>query len=99
MAKHFTRDELINGIVKGEDGSLQLSFEDATALAKILIRNGYAVMFTGGAIGDKVRVDWLYAGDTEALDYAHREDVCFGHHDFLEMLEMGDYKDEDGEEN
>ena len=97
--KHFTYDEVVRGIENGEEGSLQLKFEDAMALAQILMRNGYAVMFTGGDIGDEIRVDWLYAGDTEATNYAHRDEVCFGHRDSLEMLKMGDYKDEDGKEN
>lgn len=91
----FTYNEVIKGIVHGEEGSINLSFEDATVVAKILVNRGYAVLFSSGDIGDDVRIDWKYAGSTEGLNTAFRENVAFGDPDFVDMLSDGDYIDED----
>lgn len=90
-------EELINKIQYGGDGSLDLSFEDAQTFTKILLARGYAVLFTAGDMGDDVKVSWCYAGTTNSLDVAHRNEVVFGSVDYLGMLEDGDYEeDEDG---
>lgn len=88
-------EELMNKIYHGEEGSLDLSFEDAQTLAKILLARGYAVLLTAGDIGDDVKVSWTYAGTTDSLNIAHRNEVVFGNADYLAMLEMGDYEEED----
>lgn len=80
-------EQLINEIQYGEEGSLNLSLEDAQTLAKILLARGYAVLLTAGDIGNDVNVSWIYAGTTDSLNVAHREKVVFGVVDFLEMLE------------
>ena len=88
--------ELMNKIYRGEEGSLDLAFEDAQILAKVLLARGYAVLLTAGDIGDDVKVSWTYAGTTDSLNVAHRNEVVFGSADYLGMLEMGDY--EEGED-
>ena len=89
-------NELMNKIYRGEEGSLDLSFENAQTFAKILLARGYAVLLTAGDIGDDVKVSWTYAGTTDSLNVAHRNEVVFGSADYLAMLEMGDYeKDEE----
>ena len=91
--------ELINKIQYGEEGFLNLSFEDAQTFAKILLARGYAVLFTAGDVGDDIKVSWCYAGSCKSLDVAHRDEVVFSCADYLEMLECGDYEDEEGEVN
>ena len=93
----FTRDELINKIHFGHEGSLQLSFEDCVSLQKILIQRGYAVLMTSGDFGDEYRIDWAYAGDIDNLKYADRAQVVFGSAEYLEMFVWGDYKEEEEE--
>lgn len=92
-------EELINKIQYGEEGSLNLSFEDAQTLAKILLARGYAILFTAGDIGDDVKVSWTYAGTTNSLDVAHRNEVVFGSVDYLGMLDAGDYEEDENRED
>lgn len=93
--KNFTLTDLIEGITYGQEGSINLSFEDAMTFTKILLNRGYAVLYTGGDMGDDVRIDWKYAGDTKNLNWANRMNVVFGDPDFVEMLATGDYEPED----
>lgn len=86
-------EELMNKIYHGEEGSLDLSLEDAQILAKVLLTRGYAVLLTAGDIGDDVKVSWTYAGTPDFLNVAHRNEVVFSNADYLGMLEMGDYED------
>lgn len=96
---NFTYDEVIKGIVHGEDGSIQLKMEDAVTFTNILLKYGYVVLFAGGDFEDMVRIEWKYAGDTGNLRYADRENVVFGSPDFVDMLAFEDYiKDEDKDE-
>ncbi len=88
-------EELMNKIYHGEEGSLDLSFEDAQTLAKILLARGYAVLLTTGDIGDDVKVSWTYAGTSDSLNVAHRNEVVFSNADYLGMLEMGDYEEDE----
>ena len=87
--------DLIDNIQYGEEGSLNLSLEDAQTLAKILLARGYAVLFTAGDVGDDVNVSWTYAGSPNSLNVAHRNEVVFGNADYLGMLEMGDYEEDE----
>ena len=89
--------ELLEKIYHGEEGSLDLNFEDAQVFAKILLARGYAVLFTAGDIGDDVKVSWSYAGTTDSLKVAHRSEVVFGSADCLGMLENGDYEEDENE--
>ena len=88
--------ELMNKIYRGEEGSLDLSLKNAHNLTEVLLARGYAVLLTAGDIGDDVKVSWTYAGTTDSLNVAHRNEVVFGSADYLGMLEMGDY--EEGED-
>lgn len=90
-------EELMNKIYHGEEGSLNLSLEDAQTLAKILLAHGYAVLLTAGDIGNDVKVSWTYAGTPDSLNVAHRDAVVFGSADYLGMLEMGDYEGDENE--
>lgn len=91
------RSDLFKDIYNGEEGHLSLPFEDCIAIAKILINKGYAVLFTGGDMGDEYRISWVYAGDFNDVDHAKRSNVCFGLAETVEMLECGDFE-EDAEE-
>ena len=93
----WTYQELLEKIYMGQEGSLHLNWVDCCVLQKILLKKGYAVLITGGDIGDEYRIDWVYAGDSNNLDYANRARVCFCSNDYLDMLESGDYKDESEE--
>lgn len=93
--EQFTFDELVNKIHHGEEGSLQLNWDDCCALQKILLKRGYAVLITGGDIGDDYRIDWVYAGSTDNLKYADRTNVCFSSSEYLEMLIYNDYKEDE----
>lgn len=75
---------VLEHIPHGEEGSLQCSEEDVATLIKILLKRGYAVCLTGGDIGDDVCVRWVYAGDTEDLNYANYDNVVFTNIDYLE---------------
>lgn len=93
------QSELINKIHHGEDGFLILPFEDCMTIAKVLLNRGYAIMITGGEMQDESRIDWVYAGNHDNLDYAKRDMVVFGSNDYLEMLEFGDYEKDEEEED
>ena len=95
----FTYDEVIEGILHGEEGHINLAPDDAVTWMKILMKRGYAVLFTAGDLGDEIRVDWIYAGNIGSLDTACRENVVFGSPDYVEMLAQGDYEpdEEEGE--
>lgn len=87
----FTLDKVIEGIANGEEGSICLAPDEAFTFTKILLGRGYAVLFTGGDMGDDIRVDWKYAGDVENLKWANRRNVVFGDPDYVDMLIEGDY--------
>lgn len=93
----WTYEELLNKIYMGQEGSLQLNWSDCCTLQEILLKQGYAVLVTGGDVGDKYRIDWVYAGNSDNLNYADRLRVCFGSEDYLSELELGNYRDESEE--
>jgi len=71
-------------IPHGEEGQIDLSWDDAVTWAKILNKQGYAVLFTGGDMLDDVKVSWLYAGAEDNLDLADYDNVTFTSPDYLE---------------
>ena len=86
----------------GEDGQIDLNWDDAVTWTKILNRHGYAVLFTGGDFENDVRVSWLYAGDSENLDRADYDLVVFSAPDYLEGYPDAvyeEYGNPDDEEN
>lgn len=87
----FTYNEVIKGIMDGQEGSLNLSFDEAAALSKILLNRGYAVLLTGGDFKDEVRVDWKYAGNINDLKYADRKNIVFGSPDYVQILIDDEY--------
>lgn len=89
----FTRDMLFEKLHDGADGRIQLPYEDACTFQKILISQGYAVLMADGDIGDEYEVRWVYAGDTDNLNYANPNRVVFASEEYLDMLEWGDYED------
>lgn len=89
----FTKEELTDKLYDGAEGRLQLPYEEACTLQKILISQGYAVLMADGEIGDKYEVRWVYAGDTNNLSYANPNQVVFALTDYLDMLVWGDYKE------
>jgi hypothetical protein len=95
----FTYDELTSKIFDSEEGSLQLSLEDCQILQAILLKRGYAVLLTGGDIGDNFRISWIYAGNTSNLNWANRQNICFSDSEYLDMLTMGDYAEEKDEDS
>ena len=68
----------------GEEGTIELNWDDAVTWAKILNRIGYAVLLTGGEFEGEVTVRWLYAGDTDNLSYADYGKVVFSSVDVFE---------------
>ena len=94
MSNTFTFDKLIHRIKNGTEGHLQLSFEDAVTVQKILVNQGYAVMMSGGDIGDTYKISWIYAGDVGSLDYANSNNIIFCSADLIEMLIFHDYEDD-----
>ena len=86
MADNY--DDLLRKIHYGEEGSLNLSFDDCITLQKILLKEGYAVMITDGAIANKYNISWVYAGDSHNLKYANRNNVVFSVIDYLDALQI-----------
>lgn len=78
------RKTVLEKIPHGEEGRLELEEEDAVTIVRILLRYGYAVCLTNGDFGDKVRLNWLYAGDVDELDYSDYNNVVFTSPDYLE---------------
>jgi len=91
----FKYSEVIKGICHGEEGSICFDPADAMAFAQMLLKYGYAVLLTGGDIGDEVRVSWRFAGDVGSLRYADRDNVVFGEPDYVQMLADRDYEEDE----
>ena len=70
----------------GEEGHLQLDYEDACQIMKMLINRGYAVCISGGDIGDDYRVSWVYAGSSEDSKWANYANVIFTSMDWYEDI-------------
>ena len=94
-ASLMTKNDIFEELNKNGEGYLLLPFEDACTLEKILLKQGYAVMITGGEVGDdQVRITWLYAGTIDDLTYPNENQVVFASKDLIDMLEFGDYDEE-----
>lgn len=81
--EEFWKKSILENIPHGEESSLQLEVEEANKLIEILLHNGFAVCITGGDFGEKVRVSWLYAGDSDNLDWADYDNVVFTSVDYI----------------
>ena len=90
----FTKDELIEKIYTDREGSLELPYEDACTVQKILVDKGYCVLMSGGDCGE-YEITWNYAGDTGNLDFADKNNVVFCSKDYVEMLIFGDYEEKE----
>lgn len=86
MSNRDWEDAVLENIPNGEEGSLQLEFEDAVQLAKLLLKYGYVTLFSSGDIGNTVRVSWIYAGHSDNLRFADCNSVCFTSRDYSEGL-------------
>lgn len=94
----FTEKELYEKLFNGADGHLQLPYEDACTLQKLLLSHGYSILMSGGDIGNEYKIQWLYSGDSDNLDYADSDYVVFAHKDYLDMLYWKDYEVESEDE-
>lgn len=94
----FTKDELIEKVYTDKEGSLELSYEDACTVQKILVDKGYCVLMSGGDCGE-YEITWNYAGDTDNLDFANKNNIVFCSRGYVEMLIYGDYIDDEEEED
>ena len=74
---------VLEKVPHGEEGHLQLEYDDAVALQKILVNRGYAVMITGGDCGNDYRIAWIYAGAEGDLHWADADQICFTHIDYI----------------
>ena len=92
------RKAVLDNIPHGQEGSLELNWDDMTTIQKILIENGYAVCITGGSFKDTYRISWLYAGDVEDLKYADYDNVIFSQIDYLEDYPEAVYHADDEED-
>lgn len=88
----FTEQELYEHLYHGAEGHLQLSYEDACMLQKMLISNGYVVSMSCGDFDDTYKVEWVYGGDVDNLKFANSNNVVFGHRDYLDMLYWKEYE-------
>jgi len=93
------RKAVLDHIPHGEEGNIELNWNDTIAMQKILIENGYAVCITGGAFKDTYRLSWVYAGDVDDTKYADYDNVIFSSADYLEDYPEAVYHTEDEEES
>lgn len=75
---------VLEKVPHGQEGTFNFAKEDAIAMMELLLKNGYAVCVTGGHIGEDWRIDYVYAGDTENLDYADYQNVAFTSTDYMD---------------
>ena len=89
------KETILKNVPHGQEGQIDLSWEDAITWAKILNKKGYAVLFTSGDMDDDVKVSWLYAGTVESLDYVDYDNVVFTNIDYIDEYPEAYYKDND----
>lgn len=93
MACLDIEDRIRNSI----DGTVQLSYEEACTVQKILIDRGYVVCMAAGDIGDDYKLSWIYAGSPDNTNFADMSLVVFTTEDVLwdikEELEHTEYLD------
>jgi len=90
------REAVLKHVPHGEEGTIDLDWEDAVTWAKILSKRGYAVLLTGGEFEEDVTVRWLYAGNNDNLDWADYGNVCFTSIEYID--DYPEAYDEDGTE-
>lgn len=91
------KEAILKNVPHGQEGQIDLPWEDAITWAKILNKKGYAVLFTGGDMDDDVKVSWIYAGTTENLDWADYDQVAFTNMDYIEDYPEAFYKEYNAE--
>lgn len=96
--EEFWRNTILDNIPHGEDGSFQCEKEDAIKLCEILLKRGYAVCLTSGDFDENIYVHWLYAGETENLNFADYSNVVFTSPDYIEEYPQAFYEDIELEE-
>lgn len=87
------KEAILKNVPHGHEGQIDLSWEDAITWAKILNKMGYAVLFTGGDMDDDVKVSWIYAGDTDNLDWADYDNIVFTNIDYIDEYPEAYYKE------
>jgi hypothetical protein len=93
-------DSVLNHVPHGEEGSLQLEWNDAMTLLRILLTRGYAVCVTKGYFDEDVKLAWIYAGDTDNLQFSNYDNVVFTSLDYIEDYPEAYYQTiEDEKEN
>ena len=100
--EEYWRKAILENVPHGEEGSLQCTEEEVIILSRLLLKKGYAICLTGGDIGDNIRVNWLYAGDSEDLDYPDYDRVVFTSLDYLEdypEVYYGEYVEDEERED
>ena len=84
---------VLEKVPHGEEGHLQLKFEDVVTLQKILLDSGYAVCITGGDFEGKYKIAWIHAGTTDNLDWADDNQICFTSIDYIEDYPEAYYRE------
>lgn len=91
---------VLDMVPHGEEGSIQLSCDDAITVQKCLIENGFVTCLSHGDIGGEYKLSWIYAGDSEDVKYSNYSQVCFTHVDFInDMVDCYYQAHEKGEED
>ena len=91
------KKQVLENVPHGHEGQLELEWEDAITISKILLKNGYAVCLTGGEMGDEIKLSWLFAGSYENLDWADYGQVCFTHAEYIESYPEASSEEYDDE--
>lgn len=89
----FTYEEILSKLHNSCEGSLQLSYEDACTIQKILVNRGFACILTSGDFADEYMLSWIYAGSHDDLNFADIDTLVISNSDYLEMLLDGDYEE------
>ena len=87
------KDAILEKVPHGEEGHLQLDFEEVVTLQKILLDKGYAVCVTGGDCKDEYKISWIYAGTSADLDWADDSQICFTSVDYIEDYPEAYYRE------
>ena len=89
----FWKDAILENVPHGEEGSLQLRFEDVVTLQKILLNYGYAVCVTGGDFEDEYTIAWIHAGTADNVDFADDTTICFTSINYIEDYPEAYYRE------
>ena len=75
---------ILSKVPHDHDGEFEGSENDVSEMAKILLRNGYAILVTPGTFENEYSIHWLYAGTTEVLHEAQYKEICFARVETIE---------------